>query len=71
MRDKYKYDTDDTESDYEPDDEIRENNREVKRLKKRDEKRKKNKCDVCDFEGKSEAGLKSHKTKKHKEYFKS
>ena len=54
-----------------PDDEIRENNREVKRLKKRDEKRKKNKCDVCDFEGKSEAGLKSHKTKKHKEYFKS
>jgi hypothetical protein len=67
MKDKYKYDSDDTESDYEPDEEIRENNREIKRLKKRDKWRKESKCDICDFIGKSEAGLKTHKTKKHKE----
>ena len=28
---------------------------------------KKNKCNICDCIGKSEAGLKTNKTKKHKE----
>ena len=27
----------------------------------------KKKCDVCTFTGKTEAGLKTHKTRKHKE----
>ena len=69
MKDKYLYESDDTESDYESDEEKREKNREEFREKKRLKKSRNNKCDVCDFIGKSEAGLKSHKTKKHKENF--
>ena len=38
---KYKYNSDDTESDYESDEDISENNREIKQLKKRYEKWKK------------------------------
>ena len=33
-RDKYNYDSDDTESDYKPDEQVRENNREIKTLNK-------------------------------------
>ena len=65
MKDKYCYSSDDTESDYESDEEIRESNREKSREKKR--LKKAVKCNQCDFAGKTEAGLKSHKTKKHKE----
>ena len=38
MTDKYGYDSDDTESDYESNEEKRENNRDVWSLKKRDKK---------------------------------
>ena len=65
MKDKYCYSSNDTESDYESDEEIRESNREKSREKKRIKKAFK--CNQCDFAGKTEAGLKSHKTKKHKE----
>ena len=51
-------------SDFELDEDIRENNREINRLRKRDEKRKNNIYDICDFVGKPEGGLKLHKTKK-------
>ena len=67
VREKYGYDTNDEESDYESDEDIRANNRMIFRLKKAEELRKKLKCDICDFTPKSEVGLKSHKTKKHKE----
>ena len=66
MRDKYLYDTEDTESDYESDEEKREKRREESREKKRLKKSSRTKCDACDFTGKTEAGLKSHKTKRHK-----
>ena len=61
------YDSNDEESDYGSDMDIRANNRMIFRLKKAEELRKKIKCDICDFTTKSEVGLKSHKTKKHKE----
>ena len=67
MKEKYEYSSNDTESDYESDEETRERNREKSRENKRLKKSVKNKCDKCDFTGKTEAGLKSHKTKKHKE----
>lgn len=67
MKDKYEYSSNDTESDYESDEETREMNRQKSREKKRLKKAVKNKCDQCGFAGKTEAGLKSHKTKKHKE----
>jgi hypothetical protein len=69
MKDKYLYEIDDTESDYESDEEQREKKREEFREKKRLKKSRNNKCDVCDLIRKSEAGLKSHKMKKHKENF--
>ena len=65
MKDKYLYSSNDSESDYESDEEIRESNREKSREKKR--LKKAVKCNQCDFVGKTEAGLKTHKTKKHKE----
>ena len=37
------------------------------REKKRLKKASKNRCDQCDFAGKTEAGLKGHITKKHKQ----
>lgn len=67
MREKYGYDSDDEESDYESNDEIRENNREEFRLQKIVKTRQKKKCDICDFRGKTEAGLQTHKTEKHRE----
>jgi hypothetical protein len=67
MRDKYEYDTDDTESDFEWDDEKREKRREESRQKKRLKKTRNKTCDECDFIGETDAGLKSHKTRKHKE----
>ena len=66
-REKYGYDSNDEESEYESDEDTRTNNRLNFRLKKVEELRKKMKCDICDFTTKSEVGLKSHKTKKHKE----
>ena len=41
MRDKYLYNTDDTESDYEANDEIREKRREISRKRKIEARRKK------------------------------
>ena len=67
MRDKYEYNTDDTESDYEPDDEKREKRREESRQKKRLRKAGNKTCDKCYFVGKTDGGLKAHKTKMHKE----
>ena len=71
VAEKYGYDSNDEESDYEPDDKIRLNNRLNFRLKKIEEIRQKIpkniSCDICDFRSISEVGLKSHKTKKHKE----
>ena len=59
--------TGDEESEYESDEDKRNDNRLNFRLKKVEELRKKIKCDICDFTTKSEIGLKSHRTKKHKE----
>ena len=66
VQEKYGYDSNDSESDYESDEEIRINNRIRFRLKKVEELRKMVKCDICDYTTKSEVGLKTHKTKKHK-----
>ena len=66
VREKYGYDSCDEESDYESDEDIRAHNRMIFRLKKAEELKKKIKCDICDFTTKSEVGLKTHKTKKHK-----
>ena len=67
VQEKYGYDSNDEESDYEPDEEIRLNNRINFRLKKVEELRKRIKCEICDYTTKSETGMKTHKTKKHKE----
>ena len=53
------------DEDSESNQEKRNNNRYLFRLNKSEELRKDLKCDVCQFTMKSEAGLKSHKTKKH------
>ena len=65
MKLKYLYDSDDEESDYESDDEKREKSRELFRKKKQEERNMKNKCEKCDFIGKTPAGLKTHIRKKH------
>ena len=67
VREKYGYDSNDEESDYESDEDIRATNRMIFRLKKAEKLRKEIKCDICDFTTKSEERLKSHKTKKDKE----
>ena len=67
VQEKYGYDSNDEESDYEPDEEIRLNNRINFRLKKVEELRKRIKWEICDYTTKSETGMKTHKTKKHKE----
>ena len=67
IRIKYLYDSNDDESEYESDDDIRENNRLNFILKKIEEHKKKIKCDKCNFTAKTQGGLKTHKTKKHKE----
>ena len=67
MREKYGYGSKDEESDYESNDEIREKNREEFRLSKIIKIIQKKRCDICDFIGKTEEGLKYHKTKKHRE----
>ena len=53
MKIKYGFDSNDEESDYESDEEIRET--------------KSKTCDICEFVGKTESGLKTHITKKHRE----
>ena len=65
VQEKYGYDSNDSESEYESDEEKRTNNRIKFTLKKVEELRKTVKCVMCDFTTKSEVGLKSHKTKKH------
>ena len=65
MRDKYLYNTEDSESDYESNDELRERRRELFRKKKSDARRKTNNCDVCGFVAKNETGMKTHKRMKH------
>ena len=66
MRDKYLYNTEDEESEYESNDEIRENRRELFRKTKAEARKKNINCKICDFKAKNEAGLKTHITKKHK-----
>ena len=66
VQEKYGYNSNDSESDYESDEEKRINNRIKFRLKKVEELRKLVKCNICDYTTKTEMGLKSHKTKKHK-----
>ena len=65
MRGKYLYNTDDTESDYESNEEIREKRREISRKRKIEKRRKKVECNLCDFKAKNETGLKTHVRKKH------
>ena len=67
MRDKYLYDSNDEESEYEPDDELREMNRVKFRKRKEEYRCKQKKCDVCSFASMSEKGLRTHMTRKHKE----
>ena len=75
MKDKYLYDSQDDESDYDSDEENRERKRQIFRNKKqekrlegiREDKRKIFKCGNCEFIGKTKAGLKTHKRIKHKE----
>ena len=65
MKEKYLYDSEDEERDYEPDEEKREKSRELFRIKKQKERSMKNRCEKCDFHGKTPAGLKTHLRKKH------
>ena len=65
MKLKYLYDSEDEESEYESDDEKREKSRELFRKRKQEERNSKNKCEKCDFIGKTAAGLKTHIRKKH------
>ena len=67
MKLKYLYDSDDESSEYESDDEKREQSRELFRKRKQEQKNLKKNSDICDFTGKTTAGLKTHITKKHKE----
>ena len=67
VQEKYGYDTNDEESDYQPEEEKRLIKRINFRLRKVEELRKNFKCDICDYTTKSETGMKTHKTKKHKE----
>ena len=67
MRDKYLYNTEDEESDYTSDDELREKRRELFRQRKTEARRKINICDICGFTAKNGSGLKTHKRMKHKE----
>ena len=53
MRDKYLYNTDDTERDYESNEEIREKRREISRKRKIEKRRKKVECNLCDFKAKN------------------
>ena len=75
MKDKYLYDSEDDESDYDSDEESREKKRQKFRNKKqenrlkaiREDKMKSFQCENCEFKGKTEAGLKTHKRIKHRE----
>ena len=75
MKDKYLYDSDDDESDYDSDDESREKKRQIfrnmkqkNRLKNiREENNTIYQCENCEFIGKTEAGLNTHRRIKHKE----
>ena len=75
MKEKYLYDSDAYESDYDSDEQSREKKRQKFRNKKqeirlkviREDKMKSFKCENCEFIGKTEAGLKTHKRIKYKE----
>ena len=67
MRDKYLYNTEDEESDYESDENIREKRRELFRRRKAEIRKKSNFCEVCSFKAKNTAGLKTHLRMKHKD----
>ena len=67
MRDKYLYNTEDEESDYESDDNIREKRREIFRRRKAEERNNLNLCQVCNFKTKNASGLKTHQRMKHKD----
>ena len=67
VKDKYLYDSGDSESDYEPDDEAREAKRVQFRKRKEEERSKQNKCEVCNFVANSHVGLKIHIGRKHKD----
>ena len=66
MRDKYLYNTEDSESDYEPDDQMREKRRELFRKRKSDARKKINNCEVCGFTAKNVTGFKTRQRMKHK-----
>ena len=66
MRDKYLYNTEDEESEYESNDEIREKRRELFRKTKAEARKGNLNYKNWDFKAKSEAGMKTHITKKHK-----
>ena len=65
MREKYLYNTEDEDSEFESDDEIREKKRELFRKRKSETRRRVNVCEICGFMGKNETGLKTHKRMKH------
>ena len=65
MKIKYLYDSDDEESEYESNDEKRERSRELFSKRNQEVRNMKNKCEKCDFMGKTSAGLKTHVRKKH------
>ena len=67
MRDKYLYNTEDEESDYESDDEKREKRRELFRNRKYLDRMRINICNVCSFKAKNGTGLKTHIRMKHKD----
>ena len=66
MRDKYLYNTEDSESDYESDDQVREKRRELLRKKKSDARKKINNCEICGFTAKNGTALKTHQRMKYK-----
>ena len=65
MREKYLYNTEDEDIEYDADEGIREKNRELFRKRKSEIRRKVNVCEICGFIGKNETGLKTHTRMKH------
>ena len=66
MQIKYLYDSEDSESEYEEDDGIREQNRVNFRKRKEQARLKGIECDKCNYFAKSQNSLKIHIAKKHK-----
>ena len=65
MRDKYLYNTDDEESDYEANELIREKKRAEFRKKKELARLSGRHCGSCGYIAKSDGGLKTHQARKH------